>query len=329
MTRIHIRKALATFAFSLAALQPAQGQTWPQKPVRIVMPFAAGGIGDVVMRPVVDLLTNELGQPVLMEYRPGAGGAVGSELVARATPDGYTFLFGAAGSLISAPYLAKNAGKTLPYDPDREFTSVVNLTRNGLALYVNPQVPAKNLREFMALARARPGAFNYSSAGVGTGSHLAGEMFEHMAGIHLVHIPYKGTGPALTDLLAGQIHMTFGHPLQLSEHVRSGKLRILAISSDKRVAALPDVPSFTEAGLKGFTTYTFWCIVAPARLPPAIVSRMNAAGNAAVNKPSYRAQTEKLGLEVTGGSPEQLTAFLQSERAAWGRLITDLGIVGE
>jgi tripartite-type tricarboxylate transporter receptor subunit TctC len=324
------RKALWTLACIAAFSAPlAHAQSWPTKPVRIVMPFAAGGIGDVVTRPIVEGLTGELGQQVLIDYKPGAGGALGSESVARSAADGYTFLFGASGSLISAPFLSKNAGKELAYDPEKDFTPVVNLTRNGLALYVNPQVPAKNLREFIAMAKGKPGAFNYSSAGVGTGSHLAGELFEYVAGVHLVHIPYRGTGPALTDLLAGQIHFTFGHPLQLSEQVRAGKLRILAISADKRVPALPDVPTFTEAGLKGFTTYTFWCIVAPARLPQDITMKMNAAGNAVVNKPAFRESMGRQGLEVTGGTPEQLTAFLRSERAVWGKLITDLKIVGE
>ena len=325
----YVRMLLGVALCALSAAQTALAQNWPTKPVRIVMPFAAGGIGDIVTRPIVDGLITELGQQVLMDYRPGAGGSVGSESVARSAPDGYTFLFGAAGSMISAPYLSKNAGKELGYDPDRDFTPVANLTRNGLALYINPQVPAKNLRELIALAKTKPGAFNYSSAGVGTGSHLAGELFEHVAGVHLVHIPYKGTGPALADLLAGQIHLTFGHPLQLSEQVRAGKLRIIAISSDKRLQALPDVPSFTEAGLKGFTTYTFWCLMAPARLPQDIVTRMNTASNTVVNKPAFREQMGRQGLEVTGGTPEQLTAFLRSERAVWGKLITDLRIVGE
>ena len=325
-----IRNLLCVLAgIAALAAQSAFAQTWPTKPVRIVMPFAAGGIGDVVTRPIVDMLIIELGQQVLIDYRPGAGGTLGSEFVARSAPDGYTYLFGAAGSMISAPYLAKNAGKAMAYDPEKDFTPVANLTRNGLALYVNPQVPVKSLREFIALAKTKPGAFNYSSAGIGTGSHLAGEMFEHVAGIHLVHIPYKGTGPALTDLLAGQIHMNFGHPLQLSEHVRAGKLRILAISSDKRVQALPDVPTFAEAGLKGFTTYTFWCLMAPAKLPQDIVKRMNAAANAVITKPAFREQMARQGLDATGGTPEQLAAFLRAERAKWGKLITDLKIVGE
>ncbi len=325
-----VRKAFWVLA-GLAAFSanPALAQTWPAKPVRIVMPFAAGGIGDVVTRPIVEMLTTELKQQVLMDYKPGAGGALGSESVARSAPDGYSFLFGAAGSMVSAPFLAKNGGKELAYDPEKDFTPVANLTRNGLALYVNPQVPVKNLREFIALAKGKPGAFNYSSAGVGTGSHLAGEMFEHVAGVHLVHIPYRGTGPALVDLLAGQIHMTFGHPLQLSEQVRAGKLRILAISSDKRVQALPDVPTFAEAGLKGFTTYTFWCLMAPAKLPQDIVMKMNAAANTVITKPAFREQMGRQGLDVTGGTPEQLSAFLRAERTQWGRLITELKIIGE
>ena len=326
-----VRKALCALAGAAVVLASPStlAQNWPTKPVRIVMPFAAGGIGDVVTRPIVDLLSPELGQPVLIDYKPGAGGALGSESVARSPADGYSFLFGAAGSMVSAPFLAKNAGKALSYDPVKDFTPVVNLTRNGLAMYVNPQVPARTLREFIALAKSKPDSLNYSSAGIGTGSHLAGELFEHMAGIQLVHVPYKGTGPALTDLLSGQIHLTFGHPLQLSEQVRAGKLRILAISSDKRVPALPDVPTFSEAGLNGFTTYTFWSLMAPAKLPQDIVTRMNAAANTAINKPSFRAQMERQGLDIVGGTPEQLAAFLQSERAIWGKLITDLGIVGE
>ena len=325
----HLKARLGILALAFGLFQPLLAQTWPQKPVRIVMPFAAGGIGDAVTRPIVDLLTVELGQPVLMDYKPGAGGAVGSEMVARAPADGYLYLFGAAGSLISAPFLARNAGKTLGYDPVRDFTPVANLTRNGLAMYVNPQVQAKNLRELIALAKAKPGGMNYSSAGVGTGSHLAGAMFEHAAGVQLVHIPYKGTGPALTDLLSGAIHLTFGHPLQLSEHVKAGKLRALAISSEKRLAVLPDVPTFSEAGLPGFTTYTFWSLMAPAKLPQDIVMRMNAAANSVINKPALRTQMEKQGLEIVGGSPEALAAFLQEERGKWGRLISELGIVGE
>lgn len=327
---LNVGKAIGLLmAVLIIAPQPVLAQSWPAKPVRIVMPFAAGGIGDVVTRPIVEMLTAELKQQVLMDYKPGAGGALGSESVARSAPDGYSFLFGAAGSMVSAPFLARNGGKELAYDPEKDFTPVANLTRNGLALYINPQVPAKNLREFIALARSKPGAFNYSSAGVGTGSHLAGEMFEHVAGVHLVHIPYRGTGPALVDLLAGQIHFTFGHPLQLSEQVRAGKLRILAISSDKRVQALPDVPTFTEAGLKGFTTYTFWCLMAPAKLPRDIVTKMNAAANTVINRPAFREQMGRQGLDVTGGTPEQLDAFLRAERAQWGRLITELKIIGE
>ena len=188
MIRIQCLAGTALALASLALAAPVHAQSWPTKPVRIVMPFAAGGIGDVVTRPIVEGLTAELGQQVLIDYKAGAGGAIGSEYVARVAPDGYTWLFGASGSLISAPYLSKNAGKTLPYDPEKDFTPVVNLTRNGLALYVNPQLPASNLKEFVALAKAKPATLNYSSAGVGTGSHLAGALFEHMAGIKLVQI---------------------------------------------------------------------------------------------------------------------------------------------
>ncbi|HMH17625.1 MAG TPA: tripartite tricarboxylate transporter substrate binding protein [Burkholderiales bacterium] len=302
----------------------AYAQDYPSKPVRIVVPFAPGGPNDIIVRLVAQKLTEAWGQPALVENRAGAGGNIGTDAVAKATPDGYTLLSVGPGSLIINPLLGK-----VPYDTARDFAPVTLMARAPNALVAHPSLPANSVKELITLARLQPGRINYGSGGNGSTPHLAGALFASMAGIELTHIPYKGTAPAMADLIGGQVQIAFlGIPTVLP-HVKSGKLRVLAVTGKRRSPELPGVPTVDEAGVPGYELSPWYGLLAPAGTPREIVARLAAE----VTKIMRAADiTEKLavqGAEVAGGSPEEFAAVIQADILTWGRVIKSTGIHSE
>jgi len=317
---------LATVLVALASTvgsTAATAQTYPSKPVRVVVPFAPGSTSDIVGRMIADRLTAALGQPFLVENRTGAGGTIGTEFVAKSPPDGYTLLVTTAATPISASVF-----RNLKYDT-AAFMSVTVLTHSPLGFAANPQFPPKTVSEFIAYAKANPGKVNYGSLGVGTSHHLTGEKLKIDAGIEMVHVPYKGSGPAHTDLMGGQIQVMFDNIVALLPHFKSGKLRALAVSSLKRHPLLPDVPSLSEAGVKDFESVAWFGYVAPPGTPREIVGKLNAEMVKALAIPELRQRLVEGGSEVIGNSPEAADKFLHSEIARWGAVVKAANIVAE
>ena len=299
---------------------PAQAQQYPSKPVRIVAPFAAGGSADLIPRIVGERLSAMWGQPVIVENRPGAGGNIAAEYVYRAEPDGYTLLSSPPSTLIINQYLYAN----LSYDqslwvPVSVMVAVPNV------LLVNPKVAAKSVQELIAYAKANPDKLNYASQGSGTTSHLTGEMFKTVAGVRIAHIPYKGSAPALTDLLAGQVEMMFDNLGVSMQHVRSGRLRALAVASQHRVASLPDVPAMSEV-LPGFESVTWFGVVAPPKTPMPIAERISAAVAEALRSPDTRKRLADLSAEPIGNTPAQMAAFMRKDAERWREVIRSAGV---
>jgi len=299
---------------------PAQAQQYPSKPVRIVAPFAAGGSADLIPRIVGERLSAMWGQPVIVENRPGAGGNIAAEYVYRAEPDGYTLLSSPPSTLIINQYLYAN----LSYDqslwvPVSVMVAVPNV------LLVNPKVAAKSVQELIAYAKANPDKLNYASQGSGTTSHLTGEMFKTVAGVRIAHIPYKGSAPALTDLLAGQVEMMFDNLGVSMQHVRSGRLRALAVASQHRVASLPDVPAMSEV-LPGFESVTWFGVVAPPKTPMPIAERISAAVAEALRSPDARKRLADLSAEPIGNTPAQMAAFMRKDAERWREVIRSAGV---
>jgi len=299
---------------------PAQAQQYPSKPVRIVAPFAAGGSADLIPRIVGERLSAMWGQPVIVENRPGAGGNIAAEYVYRAEPDGYTLLSSPPSTLIINQYLYAN----LSYDqslwvPVSVMVAVPNV------LLVNPKVAAKSVQELIAYAKANPDKLNYASQGSGTTSHLTGEMFKTVAGVRIAHIPYKGSAPALTDLLSGQVEMMFDNLGVSMQHVRSGRLRALAVASQHRVASLPDVPAMSEV-LPGFESVTWFGVVAPPKTPMPIAERISAAVAEALRSPDTRKRLADLSAEPIGNTPAQMAAFMRKDAERWREVIRSAGV---
>ncbi len=300
----------------------ASAQTWPSKPLRLVVPHAPGGNSDTFGRILAAKLSERLGQQVVVENRAGAGGTVGSEFVARSTPDGYTLLVGDNGTHgIASTLYAK-----LPYKVPADFTSVTLGASFPTVLLVNPAVPAQTIAEFVALAKAQPGKLSYSSAGTGNGSHLAVDMFLQAAGgLQLVHVPYKGGAPAVQAALAGDVQMTSVSVNTALPHIKSGKLRILAISSSKRSPAIPDVPTLAEAGIPGAEADSWLGIFGPAGIADPIVARLQHEIAATLNDPPIRERLAGIGLEVVASSPAQLAGMLPGEVRKWGEAVRRSG----
>lgn len=317
-TRFAVPAALLATLLAAALVSPsAMAQNYPNKPLRLIVPFPPGGPTDIVGRMVGQKLADGLGQPVVVENRPGAGGTVGSEAAAKSAPDGYTLLYGSTSTLGIAPSLYPKLG----YDAIKSFAPISLVSSGPLLVVVNPAVPAKTLKELIALAKAKPGQLNYGSAGNGTPLHLAGELFKTLAGVDLVHIPYKGGAPAITDTVAGQVQIVFEGLPATAQFIRAGKLRALAITGTKRDPTLPDVPTVAEAGLPQFQV-AFWSgLVAPAGTPKDIVARLNAEVVKALATPEVRETLAKQGLEPSGNSPEQFAAFIGEENARWARVV--------
>ena len=302
------------FAASLLATQ-AYAQNYPNRWVRVVVPFGTGAASDIIARVISERLSVAMGQPFIVENRIGAGGTVASEFVAKSPPDGYTLLLSTAATPISASVF-----QNLKYDT-AAFTSVTVFTHSPLAFAANPQFPPKTMREFIDYAKANPGKVNFGSLGVGTSHHLTGEKLKLDAGIDMVHVPYKGSGPAHADLMGGQIQVMFDNIVALLPHFKSGKLRALAVSSLKRHPQLPDVPSLSEAGVKDFEAVAWFGLLAPPGTPRDIVARLNAEIVKVLAVPEIRQRLIDGGSEVIGNSPEAADRFLQSEIALWGRVV--------
>jgi tripartite-type tricarboxylate transporter receptor subunit TctC len=296
----------------------AMAQGWPSKPITLIVPFATGGTTDVLARSVGQELSKSLGQPVIVDNRPGAGATMGADFVARAKPDGYTLLIGAVHHTI-----ATSVYKKLTYDFQKDFAPVTLLALVPNVLVVSPGLPAKNVQELVALAKASPGKYTYGSNGTGTGQHLIGAQFEAQAGVQLLHVPYKGSAPLTTDLLGNQINMSFDTIPPVISHIKAGKLRPLAVTTIKRSPALPEVPTLDEAGLKGFNLGTWFGVLAPVATPRETVDRLNAEIVKIVQAPAFRKKMEELGAEPIGSSTAQMATQIKDDTEKFAKLVKD------
>jgi tripartite-type tricarboxylate transporter receptor subunit TctC len=318
-SRVIALAALACFCFSAEAQN-----TWPARPVKMVIPFPAGGPTDVMTRVLSEKLTHALGQPVVVENKPGAGGAIGADFVAKSAPDGYTFVMATGSTHSVGPYLGK-----VPYDPVKDFTPIIYVGYATNILLVSPVLGVNNVRELIELAKKTPGGLNYSTSGIGSVAHLTSEMFAKQAGIKLVHVPYKGTQQSIPDLASGQVALLFDNVLTGKTHVDSKRLKGIAISSLKRSSIVPDIPTIDESGLPGFESWNWFGIFGPANTPRPIVERLNAEMNRILADPAVRERFYGLGFEVTGGTPSEFTAVMQSESARWSKVIRDANVKAE
>jgi tripartite-type tricarboxylate transporter receptor subunit TctC len=316
-------KLRIALAAALAALvcAPAQAQEFPNRAIRLVVPYPAGGPADLLARTAGEKASARLGQPIVVENKPGAGGHIGGEQVARAAPDGYT--------LVLATIAHNGASKlyrNLNYDPMTDLQPVILLAESPSVLLVHNDVPAKNLAELLSLARAKPGYLNYASAGGGSAMHMAAELFKYMTKIDYVHVPYKGGAPAMADLLAGRVHMLFESVGTAHKHLASGKVRAIAVTSTKRNPSLPDVPTVAEAGVPGYASVPWYTISTAKGVPAAIVAKLNAAFDAAVKSPDLAQRWDKLGVLPLGGTPQEAAARNQLEHARWSAVIEAAGL---
>jgi tripartite-type tricarboxylate transporter receptor subunit TctC len=310
-----------------AALAPpcAAAQGYPAKAIRMIVPFLPGGPNDILGRVIAQKLTEQLGQQMVVDNRGGAGGIIGAELAARAVPDGYTLLLGGTASLSINPGLHRK----LPYDPLKDFAPVSLVGTAPSILVTHPSLPVKTVRDVIALARAKPGQLNFASAGIGTPPHLAGELFKSIAGVDMVHVPYKGGGPALVDLIAGQVNMYFSGISAALPLVKDGKLRGIAVTSARRTALMPDTPTIAESGLPGYEVGNWYAIVAPAATPKAIVMRLNHEIVTALAVQDVKRRFVELAADPVGSTPEELLKYNRSEIAKWARVIKSAGIKPE
>jgi tripartite-type tricarboxylate transporter receptor subunit TctC len=300
----------------------ASAQVWPAaRPIRIIVPQSAGGSTDQVARPLAKALSDSMGQSVIIENKPGAGSIVGTDAVAKAAPDGYTLLAVAASFSISPAIYKK-----LPYDPVRDFAPVTLLASFPNVLVVSANLPVKSVAELIAYAKANPGKLNYGSSGIGTGTHLSMELFKSMAGVEMVHVAYKGGAPAVNALLAGEVQVNLATISTAISHIKSGKLRALAVSGRQRVAAFPGVPTIAESGLPGYEYDSWIALLAPAKTPQAIITKLGAEAAKAAHGPELKALLALEGAIPVGSSPEEFAATLQSELARWKKLVDAVGI---
>ena len=299
-------------------------QDYPVRPIRLIVPFAPGGAADVVARIISAPLGERLGKIVLVDNRPGGGATMGADVVAKAQPDGYTLLYGTPGPQIINPYLMSK----LPYDPGKDFAAITRIGVIPSVLVVPASVPAKSVKELIALAKAQPGKFNFASAGIGASSHLAGELFKTMAGVDIVHVPYKGTGPALQDLLAGNVQMAIDSLSVYLPHIKSGALRVLAVSTAARSPLLPEVPPIGDT-LRGFDASPMNYIAARAGTPLTIIARLNKEINAVLKMPDVRERLLALGINPAGSTPAELDAEIRSEQVKWKKVIEASGAKAE
>jgi tripartite-type tricarboxylate transporter receptor subunit TctC len=321
-------RAVLSLAATLAILAPQAGaaaDAYPARPVRFVVAFPPGGGTDIIARSIAQKLAERFAQQVVVDNRPGAGGNIGTDIVAKAAPDGYTMLMGSAGPLaINASLFGK-----MPFDPIKDLAPVTLAASTPNVLVVHPSLRATSVTELIALAKAKPGEINFASSGHGTPAHLAGELFNSMAGVKLVHVPYKGAAPALADLLGGQVQLMFSTMPPALPHVKDGKLRALAVTSSKRSPAKPDLPTVDEAALHGFEANTWHGVVVPAGTPAAIVARLNREIVAILHMPEIVERLSGQGAEALGSTPEEFAAYIRSETLKWARVVRDSGAKAE
>ncbi|QJR16125.1 Bug family tripartite tricarboxylate transporter substrate binding protein [Usitatibacter palustris] len=310
--------ALALFSSSAAA------QGWPSKPIKMIVPFPAGGPTDVLTRSLADKLGTALGQPVVVDNKPGAGGAIGTDLAAKSPNDGYNLLMATGSTHSVGPYLQK-----LPYDPVKDFVPVIYVGYATNIMLISPKVPAKTVEEFIALAKKEPGKYNYSTSGIGSVAHLTSEMFAAQAGIKLTHVPYKGTQLSIPDLVQGNVAILFDNVMTSKPHLDSGRLNALGISSLTRSTVVPAIPTISESGLKGFDSWNYFGIYAPAGTPKAITDRINTEMNKILSDPAIKERFHQLGFEITGGTSEEFAKVMASESAKWSKVIRDANVKAE
>ena len=322
------RRALAFALQGIAASSFAAGAfaaDYPAKPIRLVVPYAPGGGADSVARIVAKKVSENIGQPILINNKGGAGSILGTDLVAKAEPDGYTLLLGQSGPISINPAVYK----TLPYDPVKDFAPVAMTTAYPYILVVNADLPVKSLQEFVALAKSKPGTMNYGSTGVGAANHLVAELFNAKAGLKMTHVPYRGTALAVGDLLGGQLSMVFGDPISVLSQIKAGKLRALAVTSLERSSVALEVPTVAESGYPGFEALAWHGILAPARTPPAIVQKLNAEIAKALADPATKKLLEDQAMQTVGNSPEAFAAFIQKDIVLWKGVATSANVTVE
>ncbi len=319
-----MKYAVSALVIVAACAADAGAQAYPNKAVRVVVPYAPGGNTDFTARVIATKLTEVFGQQVVVENRPGGATNIGSELVAKAPPDGYTMLMGGAANAINMSLYPK-----LPYDTLRDFAPVILCVKGANVLAVHPSLPAKNLKELIALAKAQPGKLNYASSGLGSSNQMAGELFKMMAKVNIVHVPYKGNAPALTDLIGGHVEIIFSGVPALVPHIKDGRIRALAIGSLKRFQALPDVPTLDESGLKGYEATTWFGLLAPIKTPKEIVTRWNSDVGKILASREVHDRFLNEGVEPMGGTPEQFVAFIRDEISKYAKVVKAASLKGE
>lgn len=308
--------------FLATALAPAAwAQSYPLKPIRFVAPIPAGGSTDTLARDIAKRLSDAWGQPVVVENLPGAAGSIGAAAVAKAAPDGYTILLVNVGHAINA-----SVYPTLPFDSVKDFSPIILMASLSMGLVVHPSVPAQSLKEFIALAKSKPGGLNFGSSGNGGASHLAGEIFKSMTGTQLVHVPYKGSAPAVADLLAGHVQAMFSDMPLATPYIKAGKLRPLAIAAPRRSPIMPDLPTFQEAGLPGYDIGVWVGILAPAGVPKDIVAKLNAEIARILKLPDMRDRVQGIGFDLVASTPEQFAAILQADVAKFAKVVKEAGV---
>ena len=313
--------ATAAVAVSLAPLVTQAQPAFPTKPITIIVPFSAGGTTDILARVVGLYMGTDLGQPVVVDNRAGAGGNIGGQAAARATADGYTLFMGTVGTHA----INQSLYKKMPFDPIKDFAPLSRVAMVPNLLVANPSQPYKNVKEMIAYAKAHPNKINFGSSGNGSSIHLSGELFKQMAGVDMQHVPYRGSAPAVSDLLGGQISVMFDNMPSAIPHVKGGKLRALAVTTAKRSPALPDVPTIAEAGVPGYEATSWFGLLAPASTPAPIVAKLNASILKALADPEVKKKLAEQGAEPFGEKPEQFAAFIQAETAKWGKVVKESG----
>ncbi len=304
-----------------ACMQPLLAQDYPEKTIRLIVPYTPGGTADMLARTIGQKMAESLGQQIIIDNRPGAGGNIGADLVAKAAPDGYTILMGTVATHAINP----NLYPKIPYDAAKDFAPIALVATLPNLLVVNPSLPARNVKELIALAKSKQGELAFASAGNGTSQHLSGELFKKMTGVDMIHIPYKGSAPAVTDLVGGQVQLMFDNIPSSLPQVRAGKLRALAVTGPRRSPVLPDLPTLSEAGLPGFSITSWFALFAPAGTPAKILIRLNKEAGKAIASKELRQQWMAQGIEPAGGTSEQLAAFRRIEAPKWEKIVRDSG----
>ncbi len=319
-----ISTAVIAAVLALTAVAVSAADNYPSRPIRFIVPFAPGGSTDTLARTLSTRLSDALGQQVVVDNRSGGNGIIGHELVARAAPDGYTIVLGYIANLAIAPALGK-----LPYDPLKDFTPITQLAVAPNIMVVHPSVPAKNFKEFIAYAKANPHKVNFASAAVASPGHLTGEMINQRAGIEMQHVPYKGSGQGVVDVLAGQVQMMISGMSSVMPHIKAGKLRPIVVTGAQRSSAIPDLPTIAESGFPGFEATAWYGVLGPAGLPKPIVKRLHDETVAALKLPDVRERLNGVGFEIVGGTPEQFAEYMKTETVKWAKVVKASGVKAE